>query len=86
MIKNLLKVARSHFKTVSYCYTLVPSYPSGQIGFLIACKDKIVNFKNPYYELSKQQLEKMALKYYSSETHTAAFALPSFIKQQLNLD
>ena len=86
VIKNLLKIARNHFKTVNYCYTLVPSYPSGQIGFLIACKDKIVNFRTPYYELSKQQKESMQLKYYSSETHTAAFALPSFIKEQLNLE
>ena len=64
----------------------MPSYPSGQIGFLIACKDKIVNFKKPFYELSKNQKENMNLKYYSSETHTASFALPSFIKKQLELN
>jgi len=86
IIKNLFKIARNHFKTVSYAYTLVPSYPSGQIGFLIASKDKIVNFKKPIYEFAKNQKEKMNLKYYSSEMHTAAFTLPSFIKEQLGLD
>lgn len=86
VINNLLNIARNHFRTVSYCYTLVPSYPSGQIGFLVACKDKKIDFKTPYYVLSSKQQKEMQLKYYSSETHAAAFALPSFIKEQLNLE
>lgn len=59
---------------------------TGQIGFLIACKDKIVNFSNPFYQLSEKQMKSMKLKYYSNQTHTAAFALPSFIKSQLGLE
>lgn len=86
VIKNLFTIAKNHFKTVSYAYTLVPSYPSGQIGFLICNKDKIVNFSNPFYQLSEKQMKSMKLKYYSAQTHTAAFALPSFIKEELGLE
>src|SRR5690606_29059166 len=35
-IASLLKIARNHFASVAYAYSLVSSYPSGQIGYLIA--------------------------------------------------
>jgi spermidine synthase len=85
LIGDLLNVARNHFKTVGYAYTLVPSYPSGQIGFLIACKDKQVKLSEPIHELTEQQADQMQLKYYSAQMHRAAFSLPRYLSQQLSL-
>lgn len=85
LIKNLVQVARNNFCSVAYAYTLVPSYPSGQIGFLIACKDREVTFSSPVHEFSEKQLKSMNLQYYSSGMHRAAFTLPAFLVKQLSL-
>ena len=40
-IKNCTKSLRSVFPVVGYAYTNVSTYPCGQIGFLLAGKDKV---------------------------------------------
>lgn len=80
LIKGLFSMCKSIFKTVGYGTTAVPSYPSGQIGFLICCKDKAVNFANPIYQFSEKELDTLNLRYYSKEMHNAAFILPRFVQ------
>ena len=80
-IRSLLDITRPIFGTVTYASTLVASYPSGQIGFLIASKDKNVDFKIPKTVFTPEDAEKYKLKYYSSEMHACAFVLPSFVKK-----
>ena len=46
-IKKLVKVARGTFGSVSYASTLVPSYPSGQIGFILCSIQPGVDFSVP---------------------------------------
>lgn len=46
-IKKLVKVARGIFGSVSYASTLVPSYPSGQIGFILCSIQSGVDFSVP---------------------------------------
>ena len=43
-IKNCTKSLRSVFPVVGYAYTNVSTYPCGQIGFLLAGKDKVFYF------------------------------------------
>ena len=38
IIKKCIQKNKKIFKNVSYAYTTIPSYPSGQIGFLL-CSD-----------------------------------------------
>lgn len=92
LIGDLLDVARQHFTTVRYAYTLVPSYPSGQIGFLIARKhcpldsnDASICLSIPVNEFTEQQAEQLQLKYYSGQMHRAAFTLPRYLTKQLAL-
>lgn len=64
------------FEKVAYAYTSVPSYPSGQIGFVLASTNADTDFKNPAYILSDNHLETKDIRYYSPSVHTAAFVLP----------
>ena len=39
LIRRVLGDAKALFGNASYCYTTTPTYPSGQIGFIVACLD-----------------------------------------------
>ena len=56
------------------CY----SYPSGQIGFIIATKGR-GSCKKPL----RKPVDESVLKYYTSEIHEAAFVLPAFAKRAI---
>lgn len=38
IIEKLWKTCNTIYETVRYTYTTIPTYPSGQIGFMICCK------------------------------------------------
>lgn len=38
-IKEVMERAREIFPSVQYAYSTVPSYPSGQLGFIVAAKE-----------------------------------------------
>jgi spermidine synthase len=80
IIKPLMDSIRQTYSTVEYAYTTIPTYPSGQIGFIIAGKNR-ASCKKPLREPSKEQTEKF--KYYSSEIHEASFVLPAFAKKAI---
>lgn len=44
LIKGMFAANKTIYDTVAYGNTLVPSYPSGQIGFLLCCKGKKIDF------------------------------------------
>jgi spermidine synthase len=74
VIEGVHRFARELFSKASYYYTLVPTYPSGMIGFFFGSlgKDPLKDFD----EARATRLE--GLRYYSSQIHRAAFALPRF--------
>ncbi len=80
LIKNLYIQNKKIFKYASYYYTLVPTYPSGTIGFSF-CSKKYTPFMN-LDENKIAQLKK--LNYYSLSIHKASFDLPQFVKRQLD--
>lgn len=83
-IKATMSDCRKHFATVNHATTSVPSYTCGQIGFLIASTVENHELKTPKTIFTHQQLDDMDLKYYSADTHRAAFdGLPRFILKQL---
>lgn len=65
-----------------YAYTTIPTYPSGQIGFMVCCKDASRNVAKPLRSVSPDEEEKL-YKYYSKEIHEAAFVLPTFARKAL---
>lgn len=83
IIKNLKKACKDVFPNVEYAYCTIPTYPSGQIGFMVCSKNKTVNLKEPLRSVEDNEEEKL-YKYYSKEIHRASFVLPNFAKYALN--
>jgi len=79
IIKNIASFKKKIFPVYYYYYTLVPTYPSGMIGFSFCSKkyDPIADFK-----LKKADIL-YDLKYYNKHIHKAAFTLPQSFLQLL---
>eukprot|EP00744_Colponema_vietnamica_P006651 GILI01009649.1.p1 GENE.GILI01009649.1~~GILI01009649.1.p1 ORF type:complete len:306 (+),score=86.58 GILI01009649.1:51-920(+) len=83
MIRDLYSSCKKIYDSVEYAFTTIPTYPSGQIGFLVCGNGTPagVSFKNPARQPSAEHLAN--LKYYTSDVHQAAFALPKFAADAL---
>ena len=78
-IASLFKQNKDIFNFVRYYFTLIPTYPSGQIGFSF-CSGKY-DFTE---HLSEERINRLKpLKYYNSQIHRASFVLPEFIRKKL---
>ncbi len=88
-IQETLTAAAQLFNVVDYAYTGVPTYPCGQIGFILCQGPRAPGTpappsaalrkpaRTPSPELSKK------LKYYTAQLHTASFQLPRFAEDAL---
>jgi spermidine synthase len=80
LIQPLIQSIQQLYTTVEYAYTTIPTYPSGQIGFIIATKsDDTTTYTT--CRLPRRVPDptlQSTMKYYTSDIHTAAFALPAF--------
>lgn len=82
MIQNLKKSIKEVFPVAEYGWTTIPTYPAGQIGFMVCSKDGSRDVKKPARTWSTEEEDKQ-LKYYSKEVHEAAFVLPKFAEKAL---
>ncbi|MBW2101912.1 MAG: polyamine aminopropyltransferase [Deltaproteobacteria bacterium] len=74
VISGVSAFAREVFPHLGYYYTLVPTYPSGIIGFFF-CSLKY----DPIQDLREQRARALPdLRYYSPDVHRGAFSLPCF--------
>ncbi|KAG2399707.1 Spermine synthase [Vigna angularis] len=90
LIQDMISICRETFKgSVHYAWASVPTYPSGVIGFLLCATEgppvDFVNPINPIEELEGANEHKRELRFYNSEMHSAAFALPGFLKREVSL-
>jgi len=76
LIKNLLDFCKPMFAHAEYAYTSIPTYPCGQIGFIIGSLGD--SCKKP-----KRKCEIANLKYYNAQIHEASFVLPEFARKVL---
>jgi len=93
LIRPLVDSIRPVFATVEYAYCTIPSYPSGQIGFVIAKKEggssggsgegdrEGKGCKEPVRAPEDNIQQK--LRYYTPEIHRAAFVLPAFAQRAI---
>lgn len=82
LITKLRKDCREVFPVAEYAYTTIPTYPSGQIGFMVCCKDAGRNVREPLRQWDAAK-EMELCQYYSADIHKASFVLPNFAKQAL---
>lgn len=79
LISKLSKFIPKLFPKYWHYYSLVPTYPSGVIGFSF-CSKKY----DPKKDFNKEKAEGLTdLKYYNSGIHSASFELPNFIKKKV---
>ena len=83
LITKLKKDCKEIFPVVEYAYTTIPTYPSGQIGFMVCSKDASRNVKEPLRSWSPEEEEKLC-RYYNKEIHRASFVLPTFARKFLS--
>ncbi|XP_076242387.1 spermidine Synthase [Calliopsis andreniformis] len=82
-VTQTLQHVRSVFPVAAYGTVAVPTYPTGQIGFVLGSLNIETDFKEPKKVFSDNELEQMKMKYYDEKVHRAAFALPRFIAKAL---
>lgn len=82
IIKDLKKACGSVFPVAEYAYTTIPTYPTGQIGFMVCSKDKNANVKKPLREVTEEEEAKL-YKYYNKKIHEASFVLPTWVEKEL---
>jgi spermidine synthase len=71
LIKDLRETTKGLFAVSEYAYTTIPTYPSGQIGFIVCSKEAGRDLRTPVREVK-------GCKYYNKEVHKVAFVLPEF--------
>lgn len=79
LISELKKTTAGLFPVSEYAFTTIPTYPSGQIGFMICSKEASRDLKKPVRKVSNT-------RYYNSDVHSAAFVLPEFTRLRLTED
>ena len=79
VVKQLFSAARENFKFTGYGAISVPTYPTGMIGVCTASDSK--NICVPACEIEPEIAAQ--LRYYNSDVHRAAFAMPNFVKALL---
>ncbi|KAJ3328307.1 hypothetical protein HDU76_010195 [Blyttiomyces sp. JEL0837] len=84
LIKSVLDSSRKMYPVVEYAWASVPTYPCGNMGFIMCCNEAGRNLKKPVRRFSKSE-EDSLLRYYNSEVHEAAFVLPQFTRKGLGL-
>lgn len=80
LIQPLVKAIGAVYSTVEYAYTTIPTYPSGQIGFIVATKGR-GSCKSPCRVPNDDVLG--TLRYYTPELHAASFVLPAFARRAI---
>lgn len=71
LIKELRETTKKLFPVAEYAFTTIPTYPSGQIGFVCCSLDPNRSVSTPLRPVPD-------CKYYNSNVHKAAFVLPEF--------
>ena len=81
LIKSMHEFKKKYFDYVKYYYTMVPTYPSGSIGFQFCSNiDYPHNKVNNNIMRNEYKLDDLDnLKYYNRSVHFSSFVTPNFI-------
>ena len=71
LIGELRRTTLEIFETAEYAFTTIPTYPSGQIGFLVCST-------SPDRDLKTALRTVPNTRYYNTDVHKSAFVLPEF--------
>jgi len=77
-IRRIINLTGELFNTVEYASTAIPTYPCGQIGFLICSLGGSSKALRRTMEAGMTKKDIDSLQYYHPEIHPASFVLPKF--------
>ncbi len=82
IVQTLTGYAKKLFPMPGYYFTVVPTYPSGIIGFTF-CSKKY----HPLKDVDEKRIAAMQaqFRYYNPAIHRGAFALPTFIASRVGI-
>lgn len=83
-VKETLAHCRAQFPVCGYAVASVPTYPCGQIGFVIGSLNVDDKLNEPKTTFTTEEIDNMGLRYYTSDAHRAAFTLPRFAQRALS--
>ena len=93
LIKQVFTHSKRLFDETRYFYTTVPTYPSGQIGFILNRKERsnvneigVEQGSNEGLHVPVREPDAKTnakLSYYTPEIHRASFVLPKFAQEVL---
>jgi len=86
LIQRLVTANLGTFANVEYATTQIPTYPCGQIGFLLCSKAEKSSKKKPSCKKPVRKPDEefgKKLRYYTPELHQASFVLPRFVTQAI---
>mmetsp|Transcript_5544 Transcript_5544/g.8057 ORF Transcript_5544/g.8057 Transcript_5544/m.8057 type:complete len:369 (-) Transcript_5544:239-1345(-) len=81
LIADVVECCADIFESVEYASTTVPTYPCGQIGFILASKGSYIDFAKPNRTPSHAMMQDM--QWYNSSIHKASLVLPQFLQERL---
>ena len=81
LIADVLSCCGDLFDYADYATTMVPTYPCGQIGFVLAGRGPGTTCRTPMRRPGPGMEE--GLRWYSPSLHEASFVLPSFVEKRL---
>ena len=94
LIQHLVLDALAIYANAEYATTQIPTYPAGQIGFLLCSKEKEPTGRRgsrgsskptcatPARKVPKADADKFS--FYTSALHSAAFVLPAFVTRAID--
>lgn len=82
-IRQTIQNCKKYFPVVKYSTSSVPTYPNGQIGYLVASLDSSNDVTKPTRTFAEEEVDDMKLKYYNSRVHEASFVLPTTFEKAL---
>lgn len=82
IIKDLKKACSEVFPVAEYAYTTIPTYPTGQIGFMVCSKDKDADVTKPIRSITEDK-ENELYRYYNKRIHKSSFVLPNWVSNEL---
>ncbi len=74
LIKELRTSTKELFPVADYAFTTIPTYPCGQIGFVVCSLEPERNVREAVRKVPD-------CKYYNDRVHKAAFVLPEFARR-----
>ncbi|WFD32206.1 saccharopine dehydrogenase (NADP+, L-glutamate-forming) [Malassezia sp. CBS 17886] len=73
LIHSLTQSTKALFPVANYAYTTIPTYPCGQIGFVVCGLDAHRDVRVPLRTVPD-------CRYYTNDVHRASFVLPEFAR------